>query len=493
MIQMIVRKAVLSMILSVIFLQCTKGDPAVPETPDPTEDYEKVTVRIDQGQTYQVIDGFGFFGAHDVWWGNAADMWNDAWGEKIITDLGITIWRNEIYPPAIQQAQQDADWNKQLPVVRGLKAKADQHGVPLKFVATVWSPPADLKWAAQMAWAGDTEATRWEDPNVTTKNGGTLSPDKYPDYADWLNSHIRLYEDEGIDLYALSLQNEPAFSQYFNSCQYTVAWYNDLLINVVPGIKSAFPGIKIFGSENMLLTEGKDENWRWFYHSGIKANTEAAANLDILAVHGYNDGVLPTSGSELVKMWTNHTEQFAEPMDKKVWMSETSGYTESWETKDGKPGAFGLGLDIMTALNYGNISAWIWWQGSQSDGIGEYNLMKGVTPGNKYFVSKHYYRYIRPGAVRVNATVSTEEDDLFTTAFTHDDKGTFTIVIVNAGETRSVSIQGNNLPDEFVMYRTNASGSEKCSLIETVKSGNDKSFVLPQNAIVTLQAGGDPL
>ncbi|SEA42477.1 O-Glycosyl hydrolase [Porphyromonadaceae bacterium KH3R12] len=493
MIQMIMRKVVLSMVLPVIFLQCAKGDPSVPETPDPIDDYEKVTVQIDQGQTYQVIDGFGFFGAHDVWWGNAADMWNDAWGEKIITDLGISIWRNEIYPPAIPQAPQDADWNKQLPVVRGLKAKADQHGVPLKFVATVWSPPADLKWAAQMAWAGDTEASRWEDPDVTTKNGGTLNPGKYPDYAEWLNSHIRLYEEEGIELYALSLQNEPAFSQYFNSCQYTVAWYNDLLINVVPDIKSASPGIKIFGSENMLLTEGKDENWRWFYHSGIKDNAGATANLDILAVHGYNDGVLPTSGSELVKMWINHSEQFSMPMDKKVWMSETSGYTESWETEDGKPGALGLGLDIMTALNYGNISAWIWWQGSQSDGIGEYNLMKGITPGNKYFVSKHYYRYIRPGAVRVHATVSSEEGDLFTTAFKNDDKGTFTIVIVNAGEPRAVSIEGNNLPDEFVMYRTNASGSEKCSLIETIKSVNNHSFVLPENTIVTLQAGGDPL
>lgn len=180
-------------------------------------------------------------------------------------------------------------------------------------------------------------------------------------------------------------------------------------------------------------------------------------------------------------------------MDKKVWMSETSGYTESWETEDGKPGALGLGLDIMTALNYGNISAWIWWQGSQSDGIGEYNLMKGITPGNKYFVSKHYYRYIRPGAVRVHATVSSEEGDLFTTAFKNDDKGTFTIVIVNAGEPRAVSIEGNNLPDEFVMYRTNASGSEKCSLIETIKSVNNHSFVLPENTIVTLQAGGDPL
>src|SRR5690606_10983600 len=124
---------------------------------------------------------------------------------------------------------------------------------------------------------------------------------------------IKLYKDEGIDLYGLSLQNEPAFKQTFNSCTYTVGWYNELINKTVPGIKVAYPAIQIFGSENMLVTEAKDNNLPWFYHTAIKGNTQATANIDILAVHGYNDGVLPTSGAELVKMWNNHTDQFAVP------------------------------------------------------------------------------------------------------------------------------------------------------------------------------------
>src|SRR5690606_15751420 len=101
--------------------------------------------------------------------------------------------------------------------------------------------------------------------------------------------------------------------------------------------------------------------------SAIKANAEATAAIDILSVHGYSDGVLPNTGSELVRMWQNHTTQFMEPMGKTVWMSETSGYDDSWVPGEGESGALGLGLDILTALNHGNVSAWVWWQGSQLD------------------------------------------------------------------------------------------------------------------------------
>src|SRR5690554_4348766 len=80
---------------------------------DELENLPLVNLSIDQNRTFQTIDGFGFFGAKDAWW--RQDMWDSAWGDKVISDLGVTIWRNEIYPPVIDDASQDTDWAKQLP------------------------------------------------------------------------------------------------------------------------------------------------------------------------------------------------------------------------------------------------------------------------------------------------------------------------------------------------------------------------------------------
>jgi glucuronoarabinoxylan endo-1,4-beta-xylanase len=479
------------LIFGTVFLLCCKkgGSEPIPDpiTPDPV--LPKITIAIDKSTKYQTIEGFGFFGGADVWWAGAGSVWNDAWGEKVISDLGITIWRNELFPPAIPGANQDADWGKQKPVVQGLKAKADKYKVDLKFIATVWSPPADLKWDCNFTWAGDQTTTR-RAGNVSTKNGGTLNPNKYTEYADWLKSHLQLYKDAGVDLYALSLQNELMFKQTFNSCTYTISWYNDLLVAVVPKVKANFPNVKIFGSENMLEMEGRDDNWKWFYHSGIKANSDATKNIDILAVHGYSDGVAASSGSALVKMWINHKEQFSNPMNKQAWMTETSGYSDFWEKTGDKPGALNLAMDIHSALYYGNISAWVWWQGSQAKSD-EFSLMSGTVTGKKYSISKHFYRYIRPGAVRVKST--TADLDFFVTAYENQAKGAHTIIIINSGSAdKSVSLTGPGLPNTFKMYRTN-SGAENCLFIKDVVSGSASNFAVPAKSIVTLQAGGDAL
>jgi len=464
---------------------CKKGGSE--PIPDPV--LPQVTITVDKTTKYQTIEGFGFFGAADVWWASPALMWNDAWGEKVINDLGITIWRNEIFPPATPGDNQDANWEKQKPVVQGLKAKADKYNVNLKFIATVWSPPADLKWVCNFTWAGDVNATR-NAGSVTTKNGGTLNPNKYSEYADWLKSHFQLYKDAGVDLYALSLQNELMFKQTFNSCTYTSEWYNEMVNAVVPKIKANYPSVKIFGSENMLDMEGSDKNWPVFYHSGIKNNAATAAKIDILAVHGYSDGVAPSTGSALAKMWTNHSEQFSTPMNKQAWMTETSGYIDSWEAISSKPGALNLALDMHAALFYGNISSWVWWQGSQGT-MDEFSLMSGSSTGKKYSISKHFYRYIRPGAVRVKST--TTDPDFFVTAYENQGKGTHTIIIINSGSAdKSVSLTGTGLPATFKMYRTN-SGSENCLYIKDVASGASNGFAVPAKSIVTLQAGGDAL
>ena len=449
---------------------------------------KKVIISIDKTISFQTIDGFGFFGAYDVWWGS--NMWNSTWSEKVISDLGITIWRNEWFPPSIPGATQDANWEKQKPVVVGLKAAADKYGVNLKNIVTIWSPPADLKWQCSFTWAGDVNATRNEG-TVSTRNGGTLNPNKYSEYADWLKTCIKFYKDEGVNLYALSLQNELMFRQTFNSCMYTTAWYCDLLNNVVPIIKASYPEVKIFGAENMMEMEGKDNNWPVFYHSAIKKDALATSNIDILAVHGYTDGVAPSTGSELAKMWTNHLEQFSKPMNKPVWMTETSGYSDSWEKSGSTPGALNLAMDICSGLIYGNISAWVWWQGSQSGSIGEFNLMNGTTSGKKYFVSKHYYRYIRPGAVRIKAI--SDDNEVYISAFENILKGTSTLVIINGGRAdKTIALDGIDLPAEYSIYLT-TSGDENCKLNGVVRSGKSNSFILPAKSVVTLQAGGDPL
>ncbi len=476
--------------VSIFLFSCKKGgsepstDPIVPEPVLP-----KISIIIDNTVKYQTIDGFGFFGGADVWWSSPTAVWNDTWGEKVISDLGITIWRNELFPPSIPGASQDADWGIQKPVVQGLKAKADKYKVKLKFIATVWSPPADLKWVCNFSWAGDVNATRNEG-TVSTKNGGTLNPNKYNEYADWLKSHLQMYKDAGVDLYALSLQNELMFKQTFNSCTYTIPWYNDLLVNVVPKVKASFPNVKIFGAENMLDMEGKDENWKWFYHSGVKANVEAAKNLDILAVHGYSDGVAASSGSALAKMWTNHSEQFSTPMNKQAWMTETSGYSDSWEKSGDKPGALNLAMDMHSGLYYGNMSAWVWWQGSQATSD-EFSLMSGTSTGKKYSVSKQFYRYIRPGSVRLKSTSG--DPDFFVTAYENSTKGTQTIVIINSGSVdKVISLTGGGLATTFKMYRTNST-NENCNFIKDISSGVANSFAVPAKSVVTLQAGGDEL
>ncbi len=450
-----------------------------------------VSITLNNSLKYQTIDGFGFFGGYDVWWGATSNMWNDAWGEKVISDLGISIWRNEYIPPATASVGQDADWAKQKPVVEGLKAKADKYNVPLKFIFTVWSPPSDLKWTSNFNWPGDANATRGPG-TVSTKNGGTLNPNKYSEYADWLKSGIQLYKDAGIDLYALSLQNELMFTQTFNSCTYTFNWYNDMVIGVVPKIKATYPQVKIFGAENMLDLEGANKNWPVFYHANLKANAAASANIDILAVHGYSDGVAASSGSGLVERWTNHSQQFSEPMHKPVWMTETSGYNDTWENSTGKPGALGLGQDIHAGLLYGNMSAWVWWQGSggSAGAIGEFELMKGTTTGKKYAVSKHYYRYLRPGAVRVQAISS--DASILVTAYEHTTKNTKTIIVINSGTTDKIISISGSVAANYAMYRTNAA-TENCSLISTVNSGTTNNIVLPAKSIITLQAGGDAL
>ncbi|MBD0255361.1 MAG: RICIN domain-containing protein [Cytophagales bacterium] len=457
-----------------------------------------IALSVNKNTKHQTIDGFGFFGARDVWWGssNAAHFYSDAWLDRIVGDLGVSIWRNELYPhnppTGNTTPNQDAHWDKQRPMVQALKAKADQYGVNLKMILTVWSPPGEFKWWSQMAWAGDANALRGpggDGDYWPERAGGTLNPNKYNQFATWLSQGLQMYKNAGVNVYAISPQNEPAFAQTFNSNTYTTQWYNDMIKAVIPQVKAQHPGVRVFGSEHMLDNEGADNNFPYFYHNKLKGDPAAMSQMDILAVHGYLDGVAASSGSELAKYWTNHKQQFTQPANKKAWMTETSGYVDAWEGANGKPGAFGLANDIHTALYYGDLSAWVYWQGSGLGGINEYNLMSDLVVGKKYYASKNFYRFIRPGAVRLATT--SPDASIALTAYEHVANGTHTIVLLNTATTSktiNLAMTGSGLPASFEMFVTSA--SRNCESVGTVSAS---SITLPARSVVTLQAGGTPL
>ncbi|HEX2534205.1 MAG TPA: hypothetical protein VHK69_10740, partial [Chitinophagaceae bacterium] len=213
----------------------------------------------------------------------------------------------------------------------------------------------------------------------------------------------------------------------------------------------------------------------------------ALQQLDIWAVHGYQDGVVPTATSELARLWTTTGNEHRIPSGKPYWMTETSGYGESWKgSGPGKSGALQLAMDMHAALYYGKVSAWVWWQGSQLDGIGDYNLMKGsVSRGKKYYVSKHYYRFIRPGA-RMVQLQSDEGAGVLATAYEHAAMGTFTMVLINSSDKSvKVQLQGENLPEQFDYYITDA-GVQDCKLTGTVARN---AVTLPPASVVTLISG----
>jgi MYXO-CTERM domain-containing protein len=439
-------------------------------------------LQVERSEKHQTIEGFGFFGGADVWWGTNESVLNPEWAAKMIDDLGLTIWRNEYYPDRTEQAPQDADWEKQKPVVQAFVEAAQRSHVPLKVLLTVWTPPAQLKC---MTDDGRECRVPIERP-ANTKGGNILDPAERAAFAEWLKAGLKLYADLGVDVYGLSFQNEPFFWQPYNSCFYAQDAYVPTLAFLSPRLRADYPKLKLFGAENMLAIEcgagaNKDQFDEWWY-TGLTLRDEAAlAATDAWAVHGYTDGVAATPTSTLARLWSAYREGVA-ATKKPIWMTETSGYSHAWEPAD-KPGALDLGQAILAALVYGDVSAWVYWQGSRADAVDEYSLMTALTPGKNYFVSKQFYRYIRPGATRI--TVKSNDSDLLAVAFEHASMKAFTTVVINVGEAeKTVDLMGSGVPSRARQVRTSAS-EDALDLGEV----STRALKVPARSIVTLVDG----
>ncbi len=405
-------------------------------------------VTIDESTTYQTIDGFGAAGegggyAHD-----------SALLDMIIDDLGLTILRMEYYPT---DEFPNHFANNQTPYLQAMKAKADASGEPLKFIASYWSPPA------------------WMKDNGSTINGGHVLPQYYDDLGDYSVQAVQDYNSIGIDLYALSIQNEPNFVEPYRSCVYSREQYRDMLKIAGPIIHSAFPDVKLFGAEHMLWTQ---EYPATCYEQAIIDSPVALEQMGIWAVHGYGgDGSTPDPNSAQAEIWT-YAKNRAEPTGRHLWMTETSGYWDDWAD------CMQLAQSMYASLRYGHLSAAVWWRldVDASYWFDETLIYQG-NPTRRYYISKHFYRYIRPEAVMVES--DSDNGNILVAAFKHSQQKTSTIVMINAAssaKTVELHIAGDILPAQYDVYTT--TDTEDCVYAGT--AAHNGSVVLPASSVTTL-------
>jgi O-glycosyl hydrolase len=443
-------------------------------------------VRVDREVKYQTIEGFGFFGARDSWWGAPADLVDAAWARLVIDDLGLSMWRNEYYPPGDGDRDGDADWNKQRPVLEALRDRAAASGVPLKTILSVWSPPASMKCAS------DRDTIHEGRPNPGgTKDGGAVCPSRRQRFAEWLIDGLSLYALSGVKVYGLSFQNEPLFRQSYNSGRYPQAAYADTLAAIGPAIHARFPGVKLFGPESLLDTEaGKNgtEFDPYWYTGHLLSHARALRQLGAFAVHAYTPSMLPTAASQAARFWT-HFQAAVARSGLPIWMTETSGYVDAWEggknaKGEDRPGAFDLAQALYAALYYGKVSAWLWWQGSEAGGTSEFSLMQGSAVGKRYYASKHFYRFIRPGARMLRST--SDDPEVLAVAFAHAQLGNFVSVLLNGARSeKRVKLVADGLPRELDAYVTSA---DTPIGVQPARVQRD-AIVLPARSITTVVSG----
>jgi O-glycosyl hydrolase len=472
-----------------------------------------VNVALNANDRHQTIDGFG---TSMAWW--VPNLYEqEAWRNTFYQDLGSSILRadlnilalagsdNNLATPVtmvedLQTNINQFDWNA-VPVARyGGVAQAAQSKKldDFKMIGSIWTPPHWMKGVEKNPSTGESTGVQPVIAQVgdyLNSIGGSLidSASNLQQFGRYVAAYVKGFEQHfGVPMYAISVQNELAFHVGYNSSVYDPSLYVKALKAVANAFTHYGISTKIMGPEDVGVGDVSDPyilKRQFEYINAIRNDPEAMEALDIYAIHGYaNDGITTSrsapmwsqywNGRNVTPTWTGIKND-----GKPSWMTEISGEPTTWE------GALRLAGSVTDALVQSDVSAWVYWQMSEGTTPTASALTAGAdTTAVKYTAAKHFFRYIRPGAVRVGATPS-DPAGVYVSSFVRDADHTLTTVLVNEGTTNqtvNLSLSGITVPS-FTLARQSTSSAQWVDLGAINTSNNTASINLPAGAIITLQ------
>ena len=306
----------------------------------------------------------------------------------------------------------DRDRQALLPMIKEARQLA---GEQLKLLASPWSPPV------------------WMKTNGKHHSGGKLHPEFRKVWANYFVRYIREYEKEGVPLWGLTVQNEPAAAQVWESCVYTAEEERDFVRDHLgPTLEKAGLGhIKI-----IIWDHNKDlliERIRPSYD-----DPEANKYIWGAGFHWYG----PEKFDNL---------QLAHD----AWPDKKLVFTEGCQEGGPHIGSWDLGEryahEIINHLNRWTVG-WIDWNMvlDENGGPNHANnfcsapIIADTKNDRLIFQSSYYYlghfcRFIRPGAVRI--LCATTREDLESTAFLNPDQSIAIVVLNRTDEHHKFSLR----------------------------------------------------
>ena len=284
-------------------------------------------------------------------------------------------------------------------------------GGKLTMYASPWSPPA------------------WMKDNHDMLHGGKLKPQYYQAWANYFTKFIRAYENEGIPIWGVSIQNEPMATQTWESCIYTAENERDFLKN------NLGPTLEKDGlSDKKIIVWDHNRDLMVQRASVIFDDPEASKYAWGMGFHWYEDW----SGGRC--MYENVGRVHEMYPDKNLLFTE--GCAENFNATRYKVWGQGeeYGRSMINDFNYGTVG-WTDWnilldeQGGPNH-VGNYcfaPVHADTKTGELRYVNSYYYighfsKFIRPGAKRVSAAASRSQ--LMTTSFLNED-GKLIVVVMN--------------------------------------------------------------
>lgn len=389
---------------------------------------------INLRETDQFIRGFGGIN-HPEWTG--ADLSDaqrrTAFGNDA-NEMGMTVLRVFVNPDKNQ-------WNKAVATAK----YAQSMGATI--FASPWEPPANL------AESGGS-------------NGKLHVPKKnYAAYAQHLNDFGTYMKNQGVELYSISVQNEPDYASEWTY------WSTDETTDFLANYADKITSTRVMSPESFQYAP---ETASWVKDGGKKFyrkilnNPKAFENCDLFGTHFYGT----------TRDWMDFPD--LEKCGKEIWMTEVYVPNSTANSNNNWPEALQVSENIHNGLVVGNMSAYVWWYIRRS-----YSPMsENGTISKRGYCMAQYSKWVRPGYVRTGVTES-PANGLLISAY-KGDSNKVVVVAVNKGSdvSQRFTVDGQTIKN-VDRYRTSA--NENIAETKNLELDGTSSFwaQLPGNSVST--------